>query len=219
MTAPAVATPHLVCILDDEAAVRAALGSMLRARGHRVALFATPAEFRDHDLPDLPSCLLLDIRLRNASGMDFQLELREAGRPIPVVLMTGHGSIPMSVKGMKAGAVDFLTKPFTEAEVLLAVDTALSTDRARRAQENAQATQRRALATLSSREREVMGLVAAGLMNKQVAAHLALSEITVKIHRGNAMRKMGAKSLADLVRMAERLDVRAPHVGRFRTAD
>ncbi|XHR99879.1 hypothetical protein ACFB49_14760 [Sphingomonas sp. DBB INV C78] len=162
----------------------------------------------DAERPDAPGCLVLDIRLPGMSGLDFQAQLVESGVHLPVILMTGFGDIPMSVRGMKAGAVDFLTKPFRDQDMLDAVATAIERDKARRAAEGDQADLQGLYNTLSPRERQVMALVTAGKMNKVVAGDLNLSEITVKIHRGHAMRKMGARSLADLVRMAEALHLK-----------
>lgn len=216
---PRVGTPAapeaIVCVIDDEESVRAGLGSLFRSAGLGVALFETPAEFQAQPLPDRPCCLVLDVRLQGRNGLDFQSELRAAGVPIPVILMTGQGDIPMSVRAMKAGAVDFLPKPFNDEEMLAAVTQAIAADRQRRAAHGDQHRLRSLYETLSPREREIMGLVTAGLMNKQVAARVQLKEITVKIHRGNVMRKMGAQSLADLVRMAELLDARDASAARF----
>jgi FixJ family two-component response regulator len=160
------------------------------------------------ELPDVASCLVLDIRLPGPSGLDFQAELAKANIQIPIIFMTGHGDIPMTVKAMKAGAIDFLTKPFRDQDMLDAVATAIERDRARRKEQKAVAELRAVFETLTTRERDVFALVASGLMNKQIAAEIGLAEITVKIHRGHLMRKMGARSLADLVRMAEMLGIR-----------
>ena len=195
----------LVCIVDDDAALRSALSSLLRSVGMRTASFATVAEFLRQPLPELPSCLLLDVRLPGGSGLDLQAELNRTNNGLPIVFMTGHGDIPMSVRAMKAGAVDFLAKPFREQDLLDAVALAIEADRQRRARIQAGAELAARHAALTPREREIMALAARGLMNKQIAGEVGTSEITVKIHRGNAMRKMGAKTFADLVRMAEAL--------------
>lgn len=207
-----------VCVLDDDAEVRAAIGSLLRSCGLDVALYASTAEFLAVGVPEVPACLVLDIRLAGENGLDFQERLAAEGLVIPVILVTGHGDIPMTVRAMRAGAVDFLPKPFDDTQLLAAVETALAADRARRAAQAGASSLREAHEALTPREREVMALVVTGLMNKQVAARLELSEITVKIHRGNVMRKMQAQSLADLVRMAEQLGVRDPAIQRYNTS-
>lgn len=196
-------------VVDDDESLRAALDSLFRSAGLATRLYGSPAEFLGAPREDGPGCLVLDVRLPGMSGLDFQEKLTGAGVRLPVVFMTGHGDIPMSVRGMKAGAIDFLTKPFRDQDMLDAVAQALARDQQRREEEGKIDALRERLATLSPRERQVMALVAAGKMNKQVAGDLDLSEITVKIHRGAAMRKMGARSLADLVRMAEALDLRS----------
>lgn len=198
----------IVFIIDDDASVRDALGSLFRSVGLRVEVFGSAPEFLQNKLPDTASCLILDIRLPGLSGLDFQTDLMKAGIHIPIIFMTGHGDIPMTVKAMKAGAVDFLTKPFRDQDMLDAVAKAIEHDRKRRVDAKALADLQAAFATLTPRERDVLALVAAGLMNKQIAAEIGLAEITVKIHRGQVMKKMGAKSLADLVRMAEMLEIR-----------
>jgi len=195
----------LVYIVDDDESLRMALDSLFRSVGMTTSMHGSAQEFLKSPRPDVPSCLVLDIRLPGMSGLDFQKQLLDMHLPIPVIFMTGHGDIPMSVQGMKAGAVDFLTKPFRDQDMLDAVTTAIDKDRARRSQDHDVAHLRELFANLSGRERQVMALVTAGKMNKQVAGDLGLSEITVKIHRGQAMRKMGARSLADLVRMASAL--------------
>ncbi|WP_334183423.1 response regulator transcription factor [Novosphingobium sp.] len=206
-----------VCVLDDDADVRGSIGSLLRASGFEVALFATSEAFLAAELPEQARCLVLDIRLAGESGLDFQERLAAEGIAVPVILITGHGDIPMTVRAMKAGAVDFLPKPFDEEQLLAAVRAGLQADRARRSVHADNAALRLGFETLTPREREVMALVVTGLMNKQVAARLDLSEITVKIHRGNVMRKMAAQSLADLVRMAEQLGVRDESITRYRS--
>lgn len=207
-----MADAPIVHIIDDDASLRGALDSLFRSTGQATQIYDSVAAFMDVPLPDAPGCLVLDVRMPGMSGLEFQQKLEELGVRLPVVFMTGHGDIPMSVRAMKAGAVDFLAKPFRDQEMLDAVAAALERDRAQRAEGGKLDSLKAAYATLSPRERQVMALVAAGKMNKQVAGDLSLSEITVKIHRGAAMRKMGAKTLADLVRMAEALDVR-PEVG------
>jgi len=200
----------IVHIVDDDAGLREALDSLFRSVGLGTRLYATAQEFLDTPLPDVPNCLVLDIRLPGVSGLDFQAQLAAAGVDVPIVLMTGYGDIPMSVRGMKAGAVDFLTKPFRDQDMLDAVAAAHARDRANRTSARGNADLQARLDTLSPRERQVMEHVVTGLMNKQIAFELGLSEITVKVHRGNAMRKMGAKSLAELVRMAETLKLAPP---------
>jgi FixJ family two-component response regulator len=205
---PASAEAPIVFIVDDDESVREALSSLFRSVSLRVETFRSAADFLRSKLPDVASCLVLDVRLPGVSGLDFQAELAKANIHIPIIFMTGHGDIPMSVQAMKAGAVDFLTKPFRDQAMLDAVAAAIERDRSRRRDEQRLSDVRARFDGLTEREREVMGLVTAGLMNKQIAGELGLSEITVKIHRGHVMRKMAARSLADLVRMAEVLGVR-----------
>jgi FixJ family two-component response regulator len=205
---PATAEAPIVFVVDDDESVREALRSLFRSVSLRVETFGSAAEFLRSELPDVASCLVLDVRLPGVSGLDFQAELAKANIHTPVIFMTGHGDIPMSVQAMKAGAVDFLTKPFRDQDMLDAVAAAIERDRSRRKDEQRLSDVRARFDGLTEREREVMGLVTAGLMNKQIAGELGLSEITVKIHRGHVMRKMAARSLADLVRMAEVLGVR-----------
>ncbi|MFC7556699.1 response regulator transcription factor [Pseudoroseomonas wenyumeiae] len=204
-----------VWVIDDDADMRGALGSLFRSANFDTRLYETPEEFLAAGPPSMPSCLVLDIRLRGESGLDFQDRLIAGGIAIPVILITGHGDIPMTVRGMKAGALDFLPKPFSDEQMIAAVAAAIEADRIRRLSGAETDTLRQRYARLTPREKEVMALVVAGLMNKQAAARMALSEITVKIHRGNVMRKMEAQSLADLVRMAELLEVRNQTVHRY----
>ena len=206
----AAKTPPVVFVVDDDPSVREALSSLFRSVDLRVELFGSAAEFLQRKPSDGASCLVLDIRLPGVSGLDFQAQLQKANIRIPIIFMTGHGDIPMSVRAMKAGAVDFLAKPFRDQDMLDAVSAALQRDRRAREAEDSMAALRSAYGLLTAREREVMALVTTGLMNKQVAGQLGLSEITVKIHRGHAMKKMNAKSLADLVRMAESLGLHQP---------
>jgi FixJ family two-component response regulator len=198
----------IVFVVDDDASLRDALSSLLRSVGLQVALFGSAADFLKSGLPDAVSCMVLDIRLPGVSGLDFQSELAKAGIHIPIIFITGHGDIPMTVRAMKGGAVEFLTKPFRDQDLLDAVQAALERDRSRRAGDAAVDDLRTHFESLTPREQEVIGLVTAGLMNKQIAAELRVSEITVKVHRGNVMKKMGARSLADLVRMADALGIR-----------
>ena len=197
-----------VFVVDDDASVRDALSSLLRSVDLEVETFGSAAEFLRATLPDAPSCLVLDVRLPGVSGLDFQGELAKSGIHIPIIFVTGHGDIPMSVKAMKAGAVEFLTKPFRDQDMLDAIQVALERDRARREQDGRLIRLKELFGSLTSREQEVIGLVTSGLMNKQIAAEMGVSVITVKVHRGNVMRKMGAKSLTDLVRMADALGIR-----------
>jgi RNA polymerase sigma factor (sigma-70 family) len=203
MTAP----ESIVFVIDDDAAIRNALRSLIRSVGLQVELFGSAQEFLQRKLPDAPGCLVLDIRLPGISGLDFQRKLIEANLPIPIIFITGHGDIPMSVRAMKAGAVEFLTKPFRDQDLLDAIHIALERDRARRQRETEIATLRDRFEWLTPREREVLPLVVSGLPNKQIAAEIGTSETTVKVHRGQLMRKMGADSLPELVRMAERLGI------------
>jgi FixJ family two-component response regulator len=198
----------IVYVVDDDAVMREALSSLFRSIGLRVQVFSSAPELLQGKLAETASCLVLDIRLPGVSGLEFQAELVKAGIHIPIIFMTGHGDIPMSVKAMKAGAVDFLEKPFRHQEMLDAVALAIDRDRKRRDGEKTLSELQARFESLTPREREVIGLVTAGMMNKQIAGEMGVSEITVKIHRGHLMRKMQARSLADLVRMAEALGVR-----------
>ncbi len=192
-------------VIDDDAALRAALDSLFRSVGYETHCYGSTAEFMNSGRAGEAGCLVLDIRLPGTNGLDFQAQLARSEMDMPIVLMTGHGDIPMTVRGMKAGAVDFLPKPFREQDMLDAVALALEKDASRRAGRQKGVALRERLATLTARERQVMDLVVTGKMNKQIAYDLDLSEITVKIHRGNAMRKMGAKNLAEFVKIAEAL--------------
>jgi len=193
----------VVFIIDDDVAVRESLHSLFKDVRLQAELFGSATELLASKLLDAASCLVLDIRLPGMSGLDFQAQLARTNIDIPIIFITGYADIPMAVRAMKAGAVDFLTKPFREQDLLDAVATAIARDRMRRKSEEVAFKMRARFETLSAREREVMALVTCGLMNKQVAAKTGLAEATVKMHRGQAMRKMGAKSIADLVKMAE----------------
>ncbi len=200
----------LVFIIDDDAGVRDSLKSLLRSVGHHVQDFSSATAFLASKTPDVPSCLVLDVRLPGLSGLDFQAELAKAKIETPIIFMTGHGDIPMSVKAMKAGAVEFLPKPFRDQDMLDAIQAGLDRDRARRQRDSGTSKLRADYESLTAREQQVIALVTSGLMNKQIAAEIGVSEITVKVHRGNVMRKMAAKSLADLVRMADALGILQP---------
>jgi FixJ family two-component response regulator len=205
---PASAKESTVFVIDDDVAMRTTLSSLFRSVGLRVELFGSAHEFAQIKMPDVASCLVLDIRLPGVSGLDFQADLAEADIRIPIIFMTGHGDIPMSVKAMKAGAIDFLTKPFRDQDILDAAVRALERDQKRRDSEKAVSELRILFDSLTSREREVMTHVADGLMNKQIAAKFGITEITVKVHRGHMMRKMKARSLIDLLGMADLLGIR-----------
>ncbi|PYX06443.1 MAG: DNA-binding response regulator [Acidobacteria bacterium] len=199
----------IVFVVDDDPSVRRAIERLVESVGLQVELFASPQEFLQAWRRDVPGCLVLDIRLPGKSGLDFQRELAEANIPIPIIFITAHGDIPMTVRAMKSGAVEFLTKPFRDQDLLDAIQLALERDSARRKQDSEMATLRELYKSLTPREREILPLVVSGLLNKQIAANLGTSEATVKVHRSQLMRKMGANSLADLVRMAEKLGIRA----------
>jgi FixJ family two-component response regulator len=198
-----------VFIIDDDAQVRSSLVNLLRSVDLGVDAFASTDEFLRVDLPNVPSCLVLDVRFPGSapSGLDFQRKLIEADIQLPVVFITGHGDVPMSVQAMKSGAIEFLLKPVREQELLDAIRRGIERDRQRRDQDKALASLRRRFESLTAREREIMLLVTRGLLNKQIAGELGLSEVTVKVHRGHVMQKMQAKSLADLVRMSDKLHI------------
>jgi FixJ family two-component response regulator len=201
----------LVFVVDDDASVRQAVTSLLQSVDLRVEAFGSAADFLKSGRAangGAAACLILDVRLPGVSGLDFQAELAKADTHLPIIFISGHGDIPMTVRAMKAGAMEFLTKPFRDQDLLDAVQLALQRDRDRRIRESAMLQTRACFEALTAREREVFSLVTAGLMNKQVAGELGVSEITAKVHRGNVMRKMGARSLADLVRMADALGIR-----------
>jgi FixJ family two-component response regulator len=198
----------IVYVIDDDESMRRGLTNLFESVGLRVEAFGSAPELLQRKLPDVPSCVVLDIRLPGMSGLDFQTLLEKAAIHIPIVFVTGHGDITMSVKAMKAGAADFLTKPFRQQEMLDAVTAAIERDRKRRQDEKIVSNARALVETLTPREREILALVSAGLMNKQIAAEIGIAEITVKIHRGRIMKKMGTRSLADLVRITEMLGIR-----------
>ncbi len=197
----------IVFVVDDDASIRDALKSLIRSVGLRGEFFSSPREFLQAKRPDAPSCLVLDVRLPGKSGLDLQRELAEADIHIPIIFITGHGDIPMSVRAMKAGAVEFLTKPFRDQDLLDAIQVGLERDRTRRQLEAEAATLRERFESLTPREREVLPLVVSGLLNKQVAAEIGTTEATVKVHRSQLMKKMGAESLPELVRMAEKIGI------------
>jgi FixJ family two-component response regulator len=202
--------PHcIVFVVDDDATIREGLRSLLRSVGLQVELFATTREFLERKRPDVPNCLVLDVRLPGMGGLDFQRQLAEAGIHIPIIFITGHGDIPMSVRAMKAGAVEFLTKPFRDQDLLDAIQVALEKDGARRRREGEITLIREHFESLTPREREILPLVVSGLLNKQIAAQIGTSETTVKVHRSQLMRKMGADSVANLVRIAEKIGIPA----------
>lgn len=202
-----VEAPPTVIVIDDDSNVREALGSLLRSVGLRANLYGSVLEFLKAGRSDGPTCLVLDVRLPGQGGLDFQTELSKAGMHVPIIFITGHGDIPMSVRAMKGGAIEFMTKPFRDQDLLDAIHLGLDRDRAQRKQQDAMALLRARFSSLTQREREVMGFVVAGRLNKQIAGEIGISEVTVKVHRGNVMRKMEAASLADLVLMSERLKI------------
>jgi FixJ family two-component response regulator len=200
----------VVFVIDDDADLRDGLSNLLRSVGLQVRAFGSATDFLESKLPDAPSCIVLDVRLPGISGLDFQSELIKRNIGVPIVFMSAHGDIPMTVRALKAGAVEFLPKPFHDQSMLDAVHSALEKDRERRKGIGDTSQLRSSFDSLTSREQEIFAYVASGLMNKQIAAEIEVSEITVKVHRASVMRKMGAKSLADLVRMADALGVRPP---------
>ncbi len=209
-SAGAAKATSVVYVVDDDDSVRTALSSLIRSVGLRVETFASASEFVAAKRTETPSCLILDVRLPGVSGLDFQTELAKAHALIPIIFITGHGDIPMTVRAMKAGAVEFLTKPFRDQDLLDAIQVALERSRSNQESEKAVSELKARFETLTPREQEVMARVTGGLLNKQVAAEIGVSEITVKVHRGNVTRKMGAKSFAELVRMADALGIRRP---------
>jgi FixJ family two-component response regulator len=211
-TSPSQEDDPIVFVIDDDPDMRDALRGLFTMVGLRVEVFVSAIELLQRQLPSVPSCLVVDIRLPRLSGLDLQAELSRKGVAIPIIFMTGHGDIPMSVKAMKAGAIDFLTKPFRDQEMLDAVNGALERDRKRRNEEKSSADIHARFGSLTPRERQIMALVTGGLMNKQVAGKIGVSEMTVKIHRGSVMRKMQAKSYADLVLIAENLGIRGREI-------
>jgi len=198
---------HIVFVVDDDPSVRRAIKRLVESVGLHVELFGSASEFMSSDHPEVASCLVLDIRLPGTSGLDFQRRLADADVQVPIIFITGHGDIPMSVRAMKAGAVEFLTKPFRDQDLLDAIQVALERDRVRRQRQVETAVLRERFESLTPREREVLPLVVSGLLNKQVAAEVGTTEATVKVHRSQLMRKMGADSLPDLVRMAEKIGI------------
>ncbi|MGE0626279.1 MAG: response regulator transcription factor [Hyphomicrobiaceae bacterium] len=199
----------MVFVIDDDASVRASLSELLTSVDLPTRTFASTLDFMQHCSPDVPSCLILDVRLPGCSGLDFQAHLSNSAVQMPVIFITGYGDIPMTVRAMKAGAFEFLTKPFRDQDLLDAVQRGLEQDRERRERQKAIEDIKARFHTLTRRERDVVAGVSAGLMNKQIAGELDIAEITVKVHRGNAMRKIGARSLADLIRMAQILNLNA----------
>lgn len=204
---PSARDEALVLVVDDDAMLRGALGNLFRSVGMNVALFGSAAELLEYQMQDVPCCLVLDVRLRGPSGLDLQARLAQLGIHVPIIFMTGYGDIAMTVAAMKAGAEDFMAKPFRDQDLLDAVSVALEKDRRRREGMRRLQMLRASFQTLTPRESEVMALAVSGLMNKQIAGEIGISEVTVKIHRGQAMRKMKARTFADLVLMAQKLGV------------
>lgn len=204
---------HIVFVIDDDVRIQEALGELLASHGIRFAIFGSTGGYISTDKPDIPSCLVLDIELPDINGLDLQRQIAEGGRP-PIVFVTGHGDIPSSVRAIKHGAVDFLTKPFSDTDLMAAIHTAIAQDRQQRSQRAESDLLRQRYARLTPREREVLPLIVSGLLNKQAAAELSISEVMLQIHRRNVMQKMAAASLADLVRIAERLEIPVTHSRR-----
>jgi FixJ family two-component response regulator len=202
-----VEAQQTVIVIDDDPGIRESLGGLLRSVGLQARLLGSVVEFLKSGRPDGPACLVLDVRLPGRGGLDFQRDLAAANIRLPIIFITGHGDIPMSVQAMKGGAIEFLTKPFRDQDLLDAIQLGLARDRARLEEEKAMAVLRERYDTLTAREREVMALVVTGRLNKQIANDMGISEITVKVHRGQAMRKMKASSVADLTRMADKLNL------------
>ena len=205
--------PPTIVVIDDDASMRKALDNLFKSVGFAVELFASPQEFLQSDRPDRPGCIVLDVRFPGRSGLDMQRDLASANTQLPIIFITGYGDIPMSVRAMKAGAVEFLTKPFRDQDLLDAVGTALEKDRKRRAGDLRLAELQSRFATLTARERQVMSLVVAGRLNKQIAGELGVSEMTVKMHRRQVMRKMQAGGVAQLVRLADQIGIAVPQRG------
>ncbi len=204
---------HVVFIVDDDGRIREALGELLEAHGIRAIAFGSAGEYVNAEKPDVPACLILDIELPDINGLELQRQIAEGDHP-PIVFITGHGDIPSSVRAIRHGAVDFLTKPFSDADLMAAVNTAISEDRKTRSERAELSQLRQRYLELTPREREVLPLVVSGLLNKQAASELGISEVTLQIHRRNVMQKMGTASLADLVRIAERLEIPITHSRR-----
>ncbi len=200
----------IVYVIDDNPGMRTSLASLLESVGYPVRTYASSEAFAQHPEDPLPACLILDVRLQGRSGLEFQRELARMGRDLPIIFITGHGDVPMSVSAMKAGAIEFLVKPFRDQDLLDAVHAGIERSRRRRDEDATAAKSRERYAALTPREREVLELVVSGLMNKQVAERLRLSEVTVKVHRAQIMRKLGVRTLADLVRLADRIEREAP---------
>jgi len=213
MAIPPTSQPTVI-VIDDDPGVRESIGGLIRSVGFQVRMLASVDEFHQSGRPSGPTCLVLDVRLPGQSGLDLQRELASSGIDLPIVFITGHGDIPMSVQAMKGGAIEFLTKPFRDQELLDAIQVGLARDRARLDDEKSMAVLRARLETLTAREREVMAKVVTGRLNKQIAGELGISEITVKVHRGQVMRKMKASSLPDLARMADKLKLAADGSGK-----